>query len=156
MIVVDLGAGTGFYSIPIAQMTPKGKVYAVEIQRDYLTTIKNKAKEMNLDNLDCLLGDVERIGGTKLREEIADVVIASNILFQIENRERFIEEMRRILKIKGRVLLIDWLNNSVISSSFKKPISKDKAREMFENGGFVFDREIDTNPHHYGMIFRKK
>ena len=45
MVVADLGAGTGFYSIPLAFMVPHGKVYAIEIQKDFLTTIKNKIKE---------------------------------------------------------------------------------------------------------------
>ena len=43
MIVADLGAGTGFYSIAAAQIVPNGKVYAIEIQKDFLNTIRNKA-----------------------------------------------------------------------------------------------------------------
>ena len=39
MIVADLGAGTGFYSMAVAEMVPKGKVYAIEIQKDFLTTV---------------------------------------------------------------------------------------------------------------------
>ncbi|KKP88146.1 MAG: type 11 methyltransferase [Candidatus Nomurabacteria bacterium GW2011_GWA2_35_80] len=45
MIVADLGAGSGFYAIPAARMVPMGKVYAIEIQKDFLITIKNKAAE---------------------------------------------------------------------------------------------------------------
>ena len=35
MIVADLGAGTGFYTLAAARMTPQGKVYAIEIQKDF-------------------------------------------------------------------------------------------------------------------------
>ena len=155
MIVADLGAGVGFYAIPLAQMVPQGKVYAIEIQKDFLTTIKNKAKDANLNNLDCFWGNVEKIGGTSLGNEIVDAVIASNILFQIENKDKFIEEIKRILKVDGRLLLIDWSDNSALNSTLKKIVLKDKAREMFINKGFIFEKEINAGEHHYGMILRK-
>lgn len=156
MIVADLGAGSGFYTIPLAQMVPKGKVYAIEIQKDFLTTIKNKGREAHLGNLECLLGDVEKIGGTKIKDAILDAVLASNIFFQIENKDKFIEEIKRILKPNGKLLIIDWsLSGSVFGVSFDKIISKDKVREMFENKGFIWERNIDAGSHHYGIIFKK-
>src|SRR3990167_8034935 len=91
-IVADLGAGTGFYSVAAGAMVPQGRVYAVEVEKDFLSTIKNKAKEAHLNNVECLWGDVEKIGGTKIGDSIVDAVIASSILFQVEDRERFIEE----------------------------------------------------------------
>ena len=44
-IVADLGAGTGFYSVAAGHMVSRGKVYAIEIVKDFLETIKNKVKE---------------------------------------------------------------------------------------------------------------
>lgn len=162
MIVADLGAGTGFYSISAGSMVPSGKVYAVEIQKDFLITIKNKAKEAHLSNVETLLGNVEKIGGTNIRDGIVDVVIVSNILFQIENKEKFIEEIKRILKPSGKVLLIDWADlsaqaggSSSIGPNINTVIPKNKALEMFEKKGFVLDREIDAGMHHYGMIIKK-
>ena len=82
-IVADLGAGTGHYSLAASILVPFGKVYAVEIAKDFLTTIKNRATEAKCSNLECLWGDVEKIGGTNLGDNIVDAVIASNILFQV-------------------------------------------------------------------------
>ncbi len=139
MIVADLGAGSGFYTIPAAEMASTGKVYAIEIQKDFLITIKNKALEAHLNNVECLLGDVEKIGGTKIKDKIVDAVIASNILFQVEDKDKFIEETKRILKPGGKLLLMDWSDNSSsIGSGFSKIIPKNKAREMFEEKGFVW------------------
>lgn len=155
MIVADLGAGTGSYAIPLAQLLPKGKVYAVEIQRDFLTTIKNKGEEAHLNNLECILGNVEKIGGTKIRDHILDVVIASNILFQVADKERFIEETKRILKQSGRVLLVDWSDNNLpIGPRLDKIVKKEKALSLFEENGFQIEREIDAGAHHYGIIFK--
>ena len=118
-IVADLGAGTGFYSIFAAKIANMGKVYAVELSRDFLETIQNKIKEAKLANIECLWGDVERLGGTKIGDGVVDKVIASNVLFQLENKKEFIKEVKRILKDKGKVLFIDW---NALSKSIHTPI----------------------------------
>src|SRR3989344_2163354 len=112
MVVADLGAGTGFYSIAAAHMVPKGKVYAVEVQKDFVTTIRNKAKESHVNNLEVLWGNIEKLGGTKIGDRIVDAVIASNVIFQIEDRDTFIKEVKRILKPQGMLLVVDWSDTS--------------------------------------------
>jgi len=154
-IVADLGAGTGFYSVAAGKMVPHGKVYAVEIVKDFLETIKNKVKEARLNNVEILWGNIEKIGGTKIGDNIVNVVIASNVFFLIEDRNKFIEEVKRILKPQGRLLLIDWSADSAVVG-LKKAVPKNKAREMFERKGFTFEREINAGAHHYGMILIKQ
>lgn len=158
MIVADLGAGTGFYTIPAAFMTSGGKVYAIEIQKDFLQTIINKVKEARLDNVECLWGDVERIGGTKLGDSVVDAVIASNILFQIEDKDKFTEEAKRILKIGGKLLLVDKKPDSFIhkNSNHTKSISQSEIKKIFESKGFSCVLDIDAGDHHYGIILRRE
>ena len=154
-IVADLGAGTGFYAIAAGSMVPKGRVYAVEVIKDYLMTVKNKAREAHLNNVECLWGDIEKIGGTKIKDQIVDAVIASNVLFQVENKDNFIKETKRILKEDGRVLFIDWLPESpAVISGASRGIAKNRAREMFEKNGFVWVQDISAGTHHYGMILK--
>ncbi len=156
MIVADLGAGTGFYAIPLAHMVPRGKVYAVEIQEDYAKVLQNKIKEPALKNIEIIRGDVEKLGGTKIKDQIADVIIASNILFQVEDKKGFIEEVSRILKPAGTLLLVDWSDSSSFGPTQKNVIVKSKAEEMLAKHGFTLVREIDAGEHHYGMILKKQ
>ena len=153
-IVADLGAGTGFYSVAAGHIVRTGKVYAVEIVKDFLETIKNKVKEVHLRNVEIIWGNIEKLGGTKIGDSIVDAVIASNVLFQVEDKKNFILEVKRILKKGGNVLLVDWSESSVMGA--KIIIPKSRAREMFETEGFVFEREIDAGAHHYGMILKKQ
>jgi len=155
MIVADLGAGTGFYSIAAGGLVPNGKVYAIEIIKDYVITIKNKALEAHLNNIECFWGDIEKIGGTKLKDNIVDAVIVSNIFSQIEDINSFVLEIKRILKKGGKVLFIDWESSSILGPKKEKIISKEKVLEIFKNKGFVHDRDIITGEHHYGMILIK-
>lgn len=153
-IVADLGAGTGYYSVAAGKMVPRGKVYAIEVQKDFLTMIRNKVREAHLGNVEVIWGNIEKVDGTKIRGGIVDAVIASNVLFQVEDKDKFMEEVKRILKPQGKVLLIDWSADS-FATSLKTAVPKNKAREMFERKGFVFEREINAGTHHYGMILAK-
>jgi len=152
-IVADLGAGTGFYSLAAGEIVARGKVYAVELQKDYLTTIINKVADLGLKNVEVIWGNVEKIGGTKIGDNVVDAVIASNILFQVVDKDKFILEIKRILKPEGKVLLIDWSESSIMKTT--NIIPKSKARMLFEQKGFTFEREINAGEHHYGMILVK-
>jgi ubiquinone/menaquinone biosynthesis C-methylase UbiE len=153
MIVADFGAGTGFYSVEAAKLVPKGKVYAIEIQKDFINTIRNKTAELGLENVDCFVCDLEQKKGSKLADKIADIVLVSNILFQVENKDRLVDEACRVLKDNGKILVIDW-EDGLLSSNINL-ITKDKAKKMFEDRGLKFDREIDAGKHHYGFILIK-
>ncbi|MDQ3075713.1 MAG: class I SAM-dependent methyltransferase [bacterium] len=157
MIVADLGAGTGYYAIPAAQIVKKGKVYAIEVQKDFLKTIINKSHESKLENLECIWGDVEKIGGTKIGDSIVDAVVISNVFCFVEDKEGFLKEAKRILKIRGKLLLVELEEGSaIVAKSQNICISQNKIRSLLEKEGFVHDRDIDTGDHHYGMIFRKE
>mgnify|MGYP003392948717 CR=1 FL=1 len=153
-IVADLGAGTGFYTLGAGHLVRKGKVYAVEVEKDFLAKINSKIKEAHLHNVEIIWGNVEKLGGTKIKDGLVDIAIASNILFQVEHKENFISEIKRILKKGGRVLLVDWADHSKIMGAHRV-VPKAKARELFESKSFIFEREINTGLHHYGMIFKK-
>ncbi len=154
-IVADLGAGTGFYTIPAGVIAHKGKVYAVDIARDFLETIKNKVEEYNLHHVQIICGNVAMPDGTQIGDSIVDAVIVANVLFQVEDKHQLIDEVKRILKSKGRVLFTDWYPDSFVISS-RMAIPKEKARALFEQKGFIVDREINTGDHHYGMILIKQ
>lgn len=153
-VVADLGAGSGFYTILAAKIATRGKVYAIELSKDFLKTVLNKAKEEKLGNVECLWGDVEKVGGTKLGDAVLDKAIASNVFLQVHEKENFVREIKRILKPKGKALVIDWSDESAIAPK-SSLVSKDHLKDMFIKNGFTLERDIDAGAHHYGMIFSK-
>ena len=152
-IVADLGAGTGYYTIAAGRLAHLGKVYAVEIHKELLATIQNKIKDAGLSNVEVLLGNIEKVGGTKIGEGVVDLAIVSNVFFQLEDKETFVDEVERIVKKSGKVLLIDWSPDFV---SPKGAMSKDAVVSIFRDKGFKLEREIDAGAHHYGMILVKQ
>lgn len=158
MHVADLGAGTGFYSIAAARaVQPSGKVYAVEVQKEMLAHIQNEAAKAHVSNIEILWGNIERVGGTKLADASMDAVIVSNVLFQVEDRKNFVQEVSRILKPGGRVLLIDWSDSfGGMGPAPARLVAKAAAETIFAEAGFSTEREIASGAHHYGIILKKQ
>ncbi|OGI61350.1 hypothetical protein A2645_00765 [Candidatus Nomurabacteria bacterium RIFCSPHIGHO2_01_FULL_39_9] len=151
-IIADLGAGAGWYALAAAAIVPRGKVYALEVQKDLAEKIKNAALEEHLLNLESIWGNVEKIGGTKLANESIDVAIAANVMFQLEDRQTFAKEINRILKPGGMLLIIDW---ETMLPGGGATFNKASALDLFYSMGFLKDREIDAGTNHYGIIFKK-
>lgn len=158
MIVADLGAGSGFYTVEAAKaVAPTGKVYAVDVQKDLLERLRKEAVRNHLRNIDVIAGDLEHLGGSKIRESSCNAVIASNVLFMLEDKKTFLTEVKRILKTGGRLLLIDWVASfSGMGPHTNHVVYKDDALKMALGVGFTFEKEINAGGHHYGIIFRKK
>lgn len=155
--VADLGAGSGFYTVAAAKaLQGGGRVYAIDVQKDLLERIKLTAQHERLSNVEILWGDIERLGGTKLREMSVDAVILSNTLFQVTHKKELVTEIRRILKPKGKVLLVDWIESfGGMGPAPEAVVYREDAEALFTQNGFRLEREISAGEHHYGLILRK-
>jgi len=154
--VADLGAGTGFYTMAAARAVGEGgRVYAVDIQADLLARIKAQAHQAHLNMIEVVHGDIEKIGGTRLRDGSVDAALVCNVMFQLENKEEFVQEVKRIVKPGGRVLVINWTDSfGGMGPQENKIIHADEVNELFTQAGFSFVANMSAGDHHYGLIFR--
>ncbi len=155
--VADFGSGSGYYSLVAAKAVGNaGRVYSLDVQKDLLQKLKNEAERKGCHNIDVIWADLEKPSGSHLRGEMLDAVIIANCLFQIEKKEAIVAEARRLLKVKGKVLVVDWADSfGGIGPAGESILSPSQARELFEKGGFTFQSQIRAGDHHYGFIFRK-
>ena len=157
MTVADFGAGIGFYAMRAAEKVGSdGKVYAIDIQKDLLSRLANEAEKAGLDNIETIYGDVEKQGNTSLADLSVDAVIIANTLFGMADKAGAAKEALRILKSKGRVLLVEWADSFAgIGPHRDHVVKKPIAKKIFTDVGFTFERFIESGEHHYGLVFRK-
>lgn len=155
MRVADFGAGTGAYSLSAGQhVGHTGHVYAIEVQKDLVKRLESEIKNWGVSNVECIWGNIEKNQGTKIADRSMDAIIIANVLFQAEDKLGLIDEARRILKKDGRILFIDWLSSfSGMGPSPEHVVTPEMAESLFKKRGFKFVEKINTNPHHYGIIF---
>ncbi len=157
MVIADLGAGSGFYTLEAAKaLGSTGKVYAVDAQKDLLSRIKNHATKEGLYNVEVIWGDIEKLGGTNIKDNSIDLIMVCNVLFQLTDKKGVAGEIKRILASGGRVLVVDWTDSFGGIGPHKDHVfSKENAEALFEGNGFSKDREIQAGAHHYGFIYKK-
>jgi len=156
--VVDLGAGTGAYSIAMAKVIgpSNGKVYAVEVQKEFLSKIQTNASNEGVGNIEVIWGDIEEVEGTKLADNFADAVVVANVLFQIENKDGLVKEANRILKPGGKVLVVDWSDSfGGLGPQPEYVVAEEEAKSLFEKENLSYEKNIVAGEHHFGIIFRK-
>ncbi len=155
--VADFGTGSGFYAIGISKrIGDTGRVYAIDVQKDLLAKLANRAKEEGLNNVEIIWADVDQIGGSKLADGFLDAVVVSNILFQSENKENLAKETFRVLKSGGEVMVIDWTDSyGGLGPRSDQIFSVSKAEELFVKNGFTVVESFDAGDHHWGLVFKK-
>ncbi len=156
--VADFGAGTGTYALAMSRaVLPNGKVYAVDVQKELLITLKNSIQSEHIGNIELLWGDLETLGGSKIADQVVDFVLLSNILFQTKAGYQLALEAKRVLKPGGRVAIIDWTDSfGGLGPTPDMVVNADEAKKIFESAGFRFDKEFPAGDHHYGLILKKQ
>ncbi len=155
MRIADLGAGSGHYSMAAAAAVGgDGRVYAIDIQQDVLSHLLDSAHRLGIRNIETVWGNFEKLGGTKLKDGAVDAAIVSNVLFQIEHHLGAMDELKRILKPGGKLLVVDWAGAyGGMGPAPDHVVSEHKAEELFISAGFHKVKDFRAGPHHYGIVF---
>jgi len=155
MKVGDFGAGSGHYARAAAAVVGhEGKVYAIDIQEDILKHLKLNTHEHHQSIINTVWGDIEKPGGTHLKDASLDAVILANTLFQIEHREGLLQELKRVLKPGGKLLLVDWAGSyGGMGPAQGSVVTEHDAEDFFISNGFHKVKSLRAGPHHYGIVF---
>ncbi len=107
IVVADIGAGTGYFSIPMARaVSPGGKVLAVDVQTEMLEKLSSKLGDVTAPkNIELHEGES---ACTHLPDKIADRVLMANVWHEIDDHTATLQEVHRILKPDGLLVILDW------------------------------------------------
>jgi len=156
MQIGDLGCGAGYISLALAkEVGEKGKVYAVDIQKNVLDQVKKEAQAQNIDNLVTIWSDLEIIGAAKIKNDILDKVFLANVLFQVEDKRAVFAEAKRMLKQDGNLILVDWKQGDMaIGPSTGKRLDLANIKQLAQENGLIVEKDIDAGKYHFGIVFK--
>jgi ubiquinone/menaquinone biosynthesis C-methylase UbiE len=148
MQVLDLGCGSGAFTTFVARAVgEKGKVYALDIQTDMLKQLERKLsrpENKDIRNIKLIEGNAYEL---PFEDNSLDVVNMVTVLQEIPDRNKTLQEVKRVLKPEG-VLAVTEL--------FPDPDYpwKSTTTKLGEEAGFVVD-EVSGNFFNYTVRFRK-
>ena len=107
-VVADIGAGSGLFTIPMAaRVKPGGKVYAVDIEQEFLAYVDELALRNGMDNIETVLADEldPRLPGP------VDFILVCDTLSYISDQSLYLKGLTRYLKPGARIAIIDRLGD---------------------------------------------
>jgi len=156
MEIADFGCGAGYFTISMAKAVgQRGKVYSLDVLKTALESVHSKAKVEGLLNIESIWSNLEVANGSKLENESMDLVLSANILFQSTQKAGIIKEAKRVLKSKGKMVIIEWRENQLMGPSENLIISKNLAQDLVEKEGLKLEKEFPAGDNHWGIIFIK-
>jgi len=139
MTVADVGAGTGLFTRSFAEKVGStGKVYAVDIAPRFLEHIAAEAKKRGQTNVVTVLGTQDT---TNLPRESVDLVFLCDVYHHLEKPEKTLASIRRALKPRGVLVVVDFDKTAGKSSAFVLKhvrAGKDVFRREIEMAGFTW------------------
>lgn len=104
--VVDFGAGTGMYSIPLAAALPLGRVLAVDEQPELLDRLRAKlAARPQMVNVEPVLSES---GSVPLDDAVADRMLVVNVLHHVDDDPDALREIWRLLAPGGLLVAAEF------------------------------------------------
>jgi ubiquinone/menaquinone biosynthesis C-methylase UbiE len=154
MIAADFGSGAGGWVLPLARRLKEGKVFAIDIQKEPLSALEGKAKAGGISNIQTIVSNLEEKKGSKLGDNCVDLVLMTNLLFQLDDIKKVLEEGKRVLKKGGRILIVDWIKDNPLTSEIER-VDFEKVKVLAKEIDLKLEKEFRAGVYHLGLIFVK-
>lgn len=150
MVLCDIGAGTGIFSIPATKLTT-GNIYALEKSDDMIELLQTRIKDNKIKNL-----KVKKVESDILpmEDNICDLVILITVLHHIDDKKTMMSEIKRILKEKGRLMIIEFHKRDTKSGPpVEMRISKEELEAFGETYDLITIEKFELGDNFYGFTF---
>jgi ubiquinone/menaquinone biosynthesis C-methylase UbiE len=155
MVVADVGAGVGYYSIRMAEKVgPTGKIYAQEIQPEMASILRKRVAKAQASNVEIVLGSESE---PKLPLKALDLLIMVDVYHEFAQPQRMLRKLRESLKDDGRLVLLEYRKEDPyvpIRAEHKMSIAE--AKMELEDEGFLLEKVLHDLPWQHMMFFKKR
>lgn len=160
MEVVDLCAGDGWFTLPIAKTA--GHVTAIDIDRELLGVARMRLAEAGVSNCAFVGGDAYDID--RLIARPADFVFLANVFHGVPEKTRLARAVAQALSPRGRFAIVNWharpREETPILGEPRGPATElrmtpEAVRAAVEPAGFGLHQLVELPPYHYAAVFEK-
>lgn len=103
-VLVDVGAGTGFFSVPFAQKFPNSKIFALDISETMVTWMTDNI----LPHYPNIVVNLMNNNQLDLPDSSVDFLFMINLHHELDEPLKMLAECKRVLKPGGKIAISDW------------------------------------------------
>ena len=151
-VVADIGAGTGYFAVRLANMLPKGRVYAVDVEPDMVKYLGERAKRERRANLVPVQGEA---GDPRLPQKV-DVALLVDVYHHIDDRRAYFGKLRGMLKPGGRVAIVDFKLDSPQGPPRAARIAPEAVVAEMKEAGYALARTHAFLSYQYYLVFTSR
>ena len=152
-VLVDIGAGTGFFSVPFSKKMKNGKVYACDISDVLLDWMKENLPADMKESVVPLKMEETKV---PLPDDIADLVYMINLHHELDSPKDIIAECQRLLKKGGTLMIIDWKKEAMEDGPpLSIRVTEEVIRSDMHADGFTNITAHPVLPYHHFVVGEK-
>jgi SAM-dependent methyltransferase len=149
-VIADVGSGTGYFAVRLANMVPKGRVYGVDLEPDMVKYLAERAKREKRDNVVAVAGAAD---DPRLPEK-ADLILLVDVYHHIDDRERYFRNLGASLKPGGRIAIIDFRMGSLEGPPNAARLAPQRVVAELKGAGYRLVKQHDFLPNQYFLVFQ--
>ncbi len=152
-VVADIGAGTGYFSFPVAARVPQGRVLAVDIQQEMLDIVAARSAENGIANVETVMG-TER--SPNLPAASVDLAFIVDAYHEFSYPYEMGAAIRDALKPGGQLVLIEYrAEDASVPIKTLHKMSEQQARAEMAAVGLTWLRTEEFLPQQHFMVFER-
>jgi ubiquinone/menaquinone biosynthesis C-methylase UbiE len=149
--VADIGAGTGYFSLRLAKVVPRGTVYAVDIEPKMLEYVRSRAQTAGLANVVPVLADSV---SSKLPKTV-DLALVVDTYHHIPGRVAYFKGLAKVLTAAGRVAIVDFRKDAPDGPPPEFRFEAAQIVDEMAKAGYRLDTDHKFLPRQHFLVFSR-
>lgn len=151
--VADIGAGTGYFTFPLAERVPDGRVLAVDIQPEMLAIVEQRRTERGVTNVEAVRGTAT---DPNLPAGAVDLILIVDAYHEFSHPIEMGRRMVEALRPGGLLVLVEYrAEDPTVPIKRLHKMSEAQARREMDALGLRWVRTEDYLPQQHVLIFEK-
>ena len=152
-VVADIGAGTGYFTFPVAQRVSRGKVFSVDVQPEMLARIARRKALENVANVETVLGEAD---DPKLPDNAIDLAFIVDAYHEFSFPREMGERLKESLKPGGQLVLVEYrAEDPRVPIKRLHKMSEVQVRQEMAAIGLDWVRTESYLPQQHVLVFQK-
>ncbi|MBL8799225.1 MAG: class I SAM-dependent methyltransferase [Planctomycetia bacterium] len=154
-VIADLGAGSGAITFRLCEKVgPKGKVYAVDIQKEMIAILRERAKLKKIANIE-IVQNTET--DPKLPADTLDLILMVDVYHELSHPYEMTEALVKALKPGGRLVLVEFkMEDPDVPIKLVHKMSEVQVKKEMAPHPLKWEETIGTLSWQHVIVFKKE